>query len=194
MRIGNIFNQINNKYKSHNFTNLNFDSRKCKKGDIFFSIKGTKKNGSQFIEDALNNGARTIVSEKKYQGFVKNILYLHSNNPRKLLSESAAKIFKQKPNNLIAVTGTNGKSSITNFYYQILKLNKVQVASIGTLGVYYKNKFIKTHNTTTDPITLNKLLQHYSGALNTLLQHDTWALDKLLQHYILSSFSSYNHI
>ena len=49
MRIGNIFNQINNKYKSHNFTNLNFDSRKCKKGDIFFSIKGTKKNGSQFF-------------------------------------------------------------------------------------------------------------------------------------------------
>ena len=178
MRIGNIFNQINNKYKSHNFTNLNFDSRKCKKGDIFFSIKGTKKNGSQFIEDALNNGARTIVSEKKYQGFVKNILYLHSNNPRKLLSESAAKIFKQKPNNLIAVTGTNGKSSITNFYYQILKLNKVQVASIGTLGVYYKNKFIKTHNTTTDPITLNKLLQKIkkNGINNVIMEASSHGL------------------
>ncbi len=170
MRIGNIFNKIDRKYKSHKFSNLNFDSRKCKKGDIFFAIKGTKKNGNQFIEDAINNGAKTIVSEKKYQGLDKNILYLHSKNPRKLLSKSVSKLFKHKPNNLIAVTGTNGKSSIANFYYQILKLNKIKVASIGTLGIYYNNKFIKTLNTTTDPITLNKILKKIKkGGVNNVI-------------------------
>ncbi len=178
MRIGNIFNKIDIKYKSHNFSNLNFDSRKCKKGDIFFAIRGTKKNGNNFIRNALNNGAHTIVSKKKYQGFVKNILYLHSNNPRKLLSQSASKLFNQKPDNLIAVTGTNGKSSIVNFYYQILKFNKIKVASIGTLGVYYNNKIIKTHNTTTDPITLNKILQKIKkdGVNNVIMEASSHGL------------------
>ena len=56
-------------------------------------------------------------------------------NVRKLLAEISFKIYKNVPKNLIAVTGTNGKSSIANFYYQILKLNNKKVASIGTLGV-----------------------------------------------------------
>ena len=41
---------------------------------------------------------------------------------------------KDKPRNIIAVTGTNGKSSVADFYFQILKLNKRKVASIGTFG------------------------------------------------------------
>ena len=56
------------------------------------------------------------------------------------------------------MTGTNGKSSIANFYYQILKLNKKRVASIGTLGVKSDSINLKLDNTTTDIITNNKLL------------------------------------
>ena len=52
------------------------------------------------------------------------------------------KFIKKKPNNLIAVTGTNGKSSVSDFYLQILKINKVGVASIGTLGIKFQNKII----------------------------------------------------
>ena len=46
--------------------------------------------------------------------------------------------YAKKPKNIIAVTGTNGKSSVVQFYYQILSNNKIPVASIGTLGVYFK--------------------------------------------------------
>ena len=178
MRIGNIFSKIDRKYKSHKFSNLNFDSRKCKKGDIFFAIKGSKINGNQFIKNAIKNGANTVVSEKKYQGFKKNILFLTSKNPRKILSESAAKFFKKKPNNLVAVTGTNGKSSVANFYYQILKLNNIKAAFIGTLGIYYNNKFINTQNTTTDPITLNQTLQKIkkSGVNNVIMEASSHGL------------------
>ena len=55
------------------------------------------------------------------------------------------------------MTGTNGKSSIANFYYQILSLTK-KVASIGTLGVKSDSINLKLDNTTTDIITNNKLL------------------------------------
>ena len=61
--------------------------------------------------------------------------------------------------NIIAVTGTNGKSSVVNFFYQILNFNKVSVASIGTLGIFSKNYNKKTNLTSMDPLSLHKNLQ-----------------------------------
>ena len=72
----------------------------------------------------------------------------------------SSQIFKKKPQNLIAVTGTNGKTSIANFYYQILKKNKKKVASFGTLGISGKKKIENTSNTTFDPIKIGKNLNY----------------------------------
>ena len=159
MLVGSFFKNINPKYKSHFFSGLSFNSLNVKKNNIFFSIKGTKINGNQFIKNAIKKGAKTIVSNLNFKGLKNKVLYIKTNNPRKLLSEVASKVYKNKPKNLIAVTGTNGKSSIADFYYQILDLNKKKVASIGTLGIktYLKNLEIK--NTTLDPISLNDHLQ-----------------------------------
>ena len=56
------------------------------------------------------------------------------------------------------VTGTNGKSSVADFYYQLLKLNHKKVASIGTLGVKSKNFSLSLSNTTIDPLKLGQIL------------------------------------
>ena len=68
-------------------------------------------------------------------------------------------MIKNKPKRLVAVTGTNGKSSIADFYFQILNLNSKKVASIGTIGIRYHNKKKSISNTTLDPIQLTKILQ-----------------------------------
>ena len=60
---------------------------------------------------------------------------------------------------MVAVTGTNGKSSIADFYYQILNLNHKKVASIGTIGIKYKDKKKTLTNTTLDPIKLSSILR-----------------------------------
>jgi len=78
---------------------------------------------------------------------------------RKSLSEACSNFYKKKPANIIAVTGTNGKSSVVDFIYQILNLNKVSVASIGTLGIFSKNYNKKTNLTSIDPLSLHKNLQ-----------------------------------
>ena len=135
MLIGDYFKKINSKYKRHYFLGLSFNSLNCKNNNIFFAIKGSENDGNQFIKKAIKNGARTIVSNQKYEGIKNSILYINSSNVRKLLAEISFKIQRIRPKNLIAVTGTNGKSSIANFYFQILKLNKKKVASIGTLGI-----------------------------------------------------------
>ena len=160
MLLGKVFKNVNRKYKSVKFNNIRFNSKKCKPNDIFFAIKGNNSNGNKFIGNAINNGARVVVSDLKYEGFnKKKILFIKSKDPRKLLSEVASNIYNKKPKNIIAVTGTNGKTSIVNFYYQIMSLNKKNVASFGTLGVFSKKLKLKTNNTTIDPINIHKLLQ-----------------------------------
>ena len=158
MIIGNFVKQIELKYKNHYFSGICFDSSKCKKGNIFFAIKGTKINGNKFISHAIQRGAKIIISNQQYQGLKKNILFIRSSNVRKSLSEFAYTINKDKPKNIIAVTGTNGKSSVADFYFQILRLNKKKVASIGTLGVKTHNYIQKVSNTTIDPIALSIIL------------------------------------
>ena len=64
-----------------------------------------------------------------------------------------------KPKNIIAVTGTNGKTSVADIFYQILRINNIPAATIGTLGVKYNGRIIKTNLTSPDTISLHKILQ-----------------------------------
>ena len=154
MFIENFYKGIKLGYKNRNFSGLCFNSLECKKNNIFFAIKGTKKDGNKFIDQAIKKGAKIIISKQKFEGLKKNILFIKSSNVRKSLSEFAYAVHKDKPKNIIAVTGTNGKSSIADFYFQILTLNKKKVASIGTLGIKTQKYTKKVSNTTIDPITL----------------------------------------
>ncbi len=158
MFLKDYFPKLKKKYFKVEFKGIAFNSKLVKKGFIFFAIKGNNIDGNKFIKEAIKNGAKIIISQDIKEKFNENILYLHNENPRKLLAEISSKINNKKPNNLIAVTGTNGKSSIANFYFQILQINKIKAASIGTLGIYGFNTKKKFSNTTFDPLELNKIL------------------------------------
>jgi len=159
MLVGKFFRNINQKNRNHYFSGLSFNSKNVKKNNIFFAIRGTNINGNQYVKEAIKKGATTIVSNLNFQGKKNRVLYIKTNSSRKLLSEIASKFYKSKPLNLVAVTGTNGKSSVADFYSQILKLNNKKVASIGTLGVKTHLNNLKINNTTLNPISLNKHLQ-----------------------------------
>jgi len=160
MLLGDYFKNIQKKYKKIFFSGISFNSNQVKKNNIFFAIKGNEIDGNNFISSAISNGAKIIVTEKKINGLKNGILFIQSNNIRKLLAEISFKINDKIPNNIIAVTGTNGKSSIADFYYQILNLNNKKVASIGTLGIKSKKFKKNLSNTTIDPIQLSKILIH----------------------------------
>jgi len=158
MLLGDFFNNLNYKYKNFFFSGISFDSNQIKKNYIFFAIRGKNTDGNNFILPAIKNGAKIIVTEKKVDGLKNGILFIQTKNVRKLLAEISFKIYKKIPKNIIAVTGTNGKSSVSDFYYQILDLNNKKVASIGTLGVKSKNLKMNLSNTTIDPVKLSKIL------------------------------------
>ena len=160
MLLGNYFKNIKKSYKKFYFSDISFNSSQIKKNNIFFAIRGNKIDGNNYISSAIKNGAKIIITEDKTEGLKNNILYIKVKKIRKLLSEISFKINNTRPYNIIAVTGTNGKSSVADFYYQILNLNNIKVASIGTLGVKSKNFKKKLTNTTIDSIKLSKILSN----------------------------------
>ena len=158
MLLGDYLQNIKNNYKTFFFSGISFDSSQIKKNYIFFAIKGNKVDGNNFISSAISNGAKIIITEKNINGLKNGILFIQSKNIRKLLAEISFKINNKIPQNIVAVTGTNGKSSIADFYYQILNLNNKKVASIGTLGIKSKKFKKNLSNTTVNPIQLSKIL------------------------------------
>ena len=139
------------KYQNRNFS---INSKKVNKNDIFFAIEGSKQSGSLYSSEALSKGAYKVVTSKN----IRNKNYLIVKNVKKFLAEACSVKYKEKPKNIIAVTGTNGKSSVANFYFQILKNLKINSAAIGTLGIFYKNKVKRINLTTPDIITIHKEL------------------------------------
>ena len=137
MLLGNLVKSVNKKYSKISVNGISFDSRKVKKKDIFFAIKGKQTSGFKFVNEAISKGATAIVSSEKKLRKYKVPLIL-TKDARISLAEACSKFYKQKPTKIIAVTGTNGKSSVAYFFYQILSLNKISAASIGTLGIISK--------------------------------------------------------
>ncbi len=135
---------------------LSSDTRNIKKGDLYFALKGSKSNGEKFVNTALKKGACAIISSKQIKG---NSKIIKVKNIRNCLGKVCSKYYSKKPKNIIAVTGTNGKSSVADFFHQILTLNGVPVATIGTLGIKTRTTK-KTKLTTPDVISLHKELHN----------------------------------
>ena len=159
MLLKKLIKNLPKEYKKISIQGLAADSKKIKKGFIFFAIKGNKFNGEKYISEAVKKGAKVIVCSKNCSFKSKKIKVIRSANTRLLLSEICSKFYKSKPKNIIAVTGTNGKTSVADLFYQLLTLNNIPVASIGTLGTKYKNKIIKSNLTSPDTISLHQILK-----------------------------------
>lgn len=133
------------------------DSRLVKPGQIFVAIKGHTVDGHDYIDDAIKNGASTVVGEKD---LTLSVPYIKVADSEKYLQEEIVKKYKNELDEIefIGVTGTNGKTTTCYLTYQLLKLLKKDVAYIGTIGFYYQDEIITLNNTTPDILTLYKLL------------------------------------
>jgi|LWDU01.1.fsa_nt_gi UDP-N-acetylmuramoyl-L-alanyl-D-glutamate--2,6-diaminopimelate ligase len=152
---------------------LSEDSRSVKKGYIFF-LKGCKNNSSNYIKEAINKGAKLIVYSKNNQDvtykFKKKCFFYLVEDVESYMSLMARKFYKNNNSTKIyGITGTNGKTSISNYIAQLYNLKKEKCGVIGTLGngIYPKlsNKGLTTPNT----IYINKKIQEFKRkGVNTL--------------------------
>lgn len=167
MLLRNLLPENNN----FNITNLDLeissieiDSRKVQENSIFFALKGKETNGTKFIDSAIQKGAKVIIcSLEENPKNTSEITLIKVNNPHDLLVFILQRFYPKLPKNIIAITGTNGKTSVAEFCRQILENLGKKAATIGTLGVNVsdlkiKDKIIKSSLTTPDLISFYKNL------------------------------------
>ncbi len=134
---------------------LTADSRKVKPGFLFAALPGTKVDGAQFIAQALAAGAAAVICETgaaKGQG-----PRIAVAEPRRLLALAAARFYDLQPETIVAVTGTNGKTSVAVFVRQIWAAMGFRAASLGTIGIVGPEGTKYLAHTTPDPVQVAAL-------------------------------------
>lgn len=161
---------------------LTADSRTCVAGALFAALSGTNTDGSRFVADALARGSVAVLAhEEAVENLdVGSATLLASDQPRRSFALVCARFFEAQPRLAIAVTGTNGKSSVAEFCRQLWDAMGVRGATIGTLGVVGTRGTDALIHTTPDPVTLHRELRHLAdeGVERVALEASSHGLDQ----------------
>jgi len=164
---------------------ITIDSREVVRGSCFFALKGYQQDGVEFIDDAVRNGACAIVSERPpNKSLALSVpLFIYPELKRKL--GKIAKRFFESPSEsikVIAVTGTNGKTTVSYLLSQLLSKLGGLCGYVGTLGYGCKrfSNFTQGRNTTPHIFDLNRILYrlHKSGAKYCALEASSIGLSE----------------
>ncbi|WP_424941815.1 UDP-N-acetylmuramoyl-L-alanyl-D-glutamate--2,6-diaminopimelate ligase [Aliiroseovarius crassostreae] len=150
-------------------TGLSVDSRFVKPGHLFAALPGARVHGGEFIQYALRMQAAAVLTDPEGARIAAEELAASDaalivvEDPRMTLAYAAALWSGAHPEHMVAVTGTNGKTSVASFTRQIWEHLGLPAANLGTAGVEGAYTAPMTH-TTPEPITLHKLLADMAGA------------------------------
>lgn len=160
------------------------DSREVKRGYLFVALPGLIYNGADFIDDAIDAGASAILSIPKYKNNNNNnnnaVVWITNKYPSKIFPKIVSKFFNLQPENIAAVTGTNGKTSVSLFTQQIWEKLDIKAASLGTLGIQSDNYQKYTGLTTPDPIMIHRSLSdlYNLGVNHVVIEASSHGLDQ----------------
>lgn len=135
---------------------IKIDDKKIEEGDLFIALKGVNSNGNDYIDNALQRGAALVISDEKSGEKI-----LKVENARSAYAKICKNFFCRCCDDLkiIAVTGTNGKTTIVNITGELLKFSGEKVGIIGTLGAKIGDEVIDTGLTTPDPYMLHSIFK-----------------------------------
>jgi UDP-N-acetylmuramoyl-L-alanyl-D-glutamate--2,6-diaminopimelate ligase len=137
---------------------LSRDTRDLKPGALFAAIPGDKIDGNTFIPEALKKGAAAILAATG-TSIPQNTPAAFHAEPRKALSQMAARFYPEQPGTIAAITGTSGKTSVAQFTRQIWQAMGHRSAAIGTLGIIGDDIDRYGSLTTPDAISLHQDMQ-----------------------------------
>ncbi len=157
--------QIFNTNITIDIKNLCIDSRKCTKGTMFFCMDGLNYDGHAFIEQAIESGATCIVHSKHIEEYDESVVYIKVDDVVDVLNQVVKKFYKNPTEDMLVfgVTGTNGKTTITNIIYDLLN-HYSTCGYIGTIGIKYKDQTFEPSLTTPDAITLHHYIKKMKDA------------------------------
>lgn len=166
------------------FKGLTQDSRGVKTGYLFAAFAGSKTDGRRYISDAIRNGATGVLAatgtELPSDVETDQVTLITDDNPRHAFALLAAEFYEQQPEHIVAVTGTNGKTSTVDFVKQFWRSQDIKAASIGTLGVRMSGTVRSGSMTTPDPVSLHAALADMaaSGITHLAMEASSHGLDQ----------------
>jgi len=134
------------------------DSREVRPGYLFAALPGVNTDGARFIPDALARGAAAILVTRGVKPASSEAAIIEDSDPRRGLALIAARFFGLQPETAVAVTGTNGKTSVVSYVRQLWSGEGFSAASLGTVGLVSPSGTKMLKHTTPDPIELHRLL------------------------------------
>ncbi|HRO15884.1 MAG TPA: Mur ligase family protein, partial [Paracoccus sp. (in: a-proteobacteria)] len=150
-------------------TGISVDSRTVRDGHLFAALPGSALHGGEFIQYALRQGAAAVLTDRQGAELAADVLagsdavLIVAEDPRAALAGAAALWFGALPETVVAVTGTSGKTSVTNFTRQIWQALGLRAISLGTMGVQGDYQARLAH-TTPEPVTLHRVLAEAAAA------------------------------
>src|SRR5258708_2757367 len=158
------------------------DSRRVKPGDLFVAVPGVFVDGRDFIPEAVRNGAVAVLAQNGtfWPPEVPPRVLLTDPEPRRMLALIAAVLAGVRPETVVAVTGTNGKTSTVEFLRQLWVLDGHRAASIGTLGLIAPGYEPRPGLTTPDPVPLAEILSSLArhGVQRVAMEASSHGLDQ----------------
>ncbi len=134
------------------------DSRAVRPGFLFAAMPGTVVHGATFVAQAVEDGAVAVLTDAKGAALIDvDVAVVVAQDPRAALAQTASLWFGPHPGTVVAVTGTNGKTSVSTFTRQIWEALGLAAVNLGTTGVEGAWAYPLKH-TTPEPVTLHKVL------------------------------------
>ena len=137
-----------------------FDSRKVNENSVFIALKGTLVDGHDYIDKAIELGAKVIVCEGMPNAVKEGVTYVRVVDANLALAIMSANYYGMPSANLqlIGVTGTNGKTTIASLLYQLFKRAGYKVGLLSTVKIMVDNKEYNATHTTPDSLSINRYL------------------------------------
>jgi UDP-N-acetylmuramoyl-L-alanyl-D-glutamate--2,6-diaminopimelate ligase len=157
------------------------DSRTVAPGSLFVAMSGTRRDGTEFIPQALAAGAVAIMAERKPAAALPDgVALVTVANARRALALAAARFYPRQPQIVAAVTGTSGKTSVTAFARQIWTRLGHTAASIGTIGLVSPKTQAYGSLTTPDPVAFHRMLDGLvqEGVTHLAIEASSHGLDQ----------------
>jgi UDP-N-acetylmuramoyl-L-alanyl-D-glutamate--2,6-diaminopimelate ligase len=143
-------------------TDLVYDSRQVTPGALFFALSGLHADGSAFIAQAIERGARAVIHGTSLQHYDPAVVYLRVENPRFAMSPVAAAFYDHPSKDLVVIgaTGTEGKSTTVALVFQLLRLCGKRAGFISTVDYCVADEVMPNpeHQTTPEALTVQKKL------------------------------------
>ncbi|MCB1406407.1 MAG: UDP-N-acetylmuramoyl-L-alanyl-D-glutamate--2,6-diaminopimelate ligase, partial [Rhodobacteraceae bacterium] len=167
-------------------TAITLDSRQVRPGALFAALPGSRVHGAEFIDPALRMGASAVLTDRAGALLAAGTLTRHpevalivAEDARAALAMTAALWFGAQPEVMVAVTGTNGKTSVASFARQLWTALGHAAVNIGTTGVEGAWEAPMTH-TTPDSVTLQSLLAQAAaeGITHAAMEASSHGLDQ----------------